>query len=82
MKNKEGYIGDTIEKTCGSDDSTSETDGYVKNMGKYHKNQEYEEYSETTTEINYMSWIICFNNKMKYEIDKSNHQYWLNKGTW
>ena len=29
-----------------------------------------------------MSWIISSNEEMKYEIDKSNHQYWLNKGTW
>ena len=29
-----------------------------------------------------MSWIISSNNEMKYEIDESNHQYWLNKGTW
>ena len=29
-----------------------------------------------------MSWIISSNNEMKYEIDESNHQDWLNKGTW
>ena len=29
-----------------------------------------------------MSWIICSNKEMKYEIDKSNHPYWLNKGLW
>ena len=29
-----------------------------------------------------MSWIIFPNNEMKYEIDKINHQYWLNKGPW
>ena len=29
-----------------------------------------------------MSWIICSNKEMKYEIDKSNHQDWLNKGPW
>ena len=27
-----------------------------------------------------MSWIICFNKEMKYEIYESNNQYWLNKG--
>ena len=27
-----------------------------------------------------MSWIICSNEGIKYEIDKSNHQDWLNKG--
>ena len=27
-----------------------------------------------------MSWIICSNKGIKYEIDKSNHQDWLNKG--
>ena len=26
-----------------------------------------------------MSWIISSNKEMKYEIDKSNHQDWLNK---
>ena len=29
-----------------------------------------------------MLWIIISNNEMKYEIDKSNHQDWLNKGPW
>ena len=29
-----------------------------------------------------MSWIICSNKEMKYEIDEINHQYWLNKGPW
>ena len=29
-----------------------------------------------------MSWIICSNEKMKYEMDKSNHPDWLNKGPW
>ena len=29
-----------------------------------------------------MSWIICSNKKIKYEIDKSNHPNWLNKGPW
>ena len=29
-----------------------------------------------------MLWIISSNKEMKYEIDKNNHQYWLNKGTW
>ena len=29
-----------------------------------------------------MSWIISSNNEMKYEIDKINHQDWLNKGPW
>ena len=29
-----------------------------------------------------MSWIIISNNEMKYEIYKSNHQNWLNKGPW
>ena len=43
FKNKEDYIGDTNEKMHGSDDSTSETDGFVRNMGKEHKNGEDEE---------------------------------------
>ena len=29
-----------------------------------------------------MLWIISSNEEMKYEIDKSNHQYWLNKVHW
>ena len=29
-----------------------------------------------------MSWIISSNEEIKYEIDKSNHKYWLNKCPW
>ena len=29
-----------------------------------------------------MSWIISSNDEMKYEIDKINHQDWLNTGPW
>ena len=29
-----------------------------------------------------MSWIISSNQEMEYEMDKNNHQYWLNKSTW
>ena len=29
-----------------------------------------------------MSWIITFNEEMKFEIDENNHQYWFNKGPW
>ena len=29
-----------------------------------------------------MSWIISSNKKMKYELDKNNHQDLLNKGSW
>ena len=29
-----------------------------------------------------MSWIISSNNEMKYEIEKSNHQYCLNNDPW
>ena len=29
-----------------------------------------------------MSWIISSNEEIKYEIDKINHQNWLNKGPW
>ena len=29
-----------------------------------------------------MSWIIGSNKEMKYEMDKNNHQDWLNKGTY
>ena len=28
-----------------------------------------------------MSWIICSNQEMLYEIEKSNHPNWSNKGT-
>ena len=30
----------------------------------------------------FISWIISSNKEMKYEIDRNNHQYWLNKGPW
>ena len=29
-----------------------------------------------------ISWIICSNEKMKYEMDKNIHPTWLNKGPW
>ena len=29
-----------------------------------------------------MLWVICSKEEIKYEIDKSNHQDWLNKGPW
>ena len=29
-----------------------------------------------------MSWIISSNEEMKYEMDESNNQDWLNKGLW
>ena len=29
-----------------------------------------------------MSWIICSNEEMFYEVDKSNNYYCLNKGPW
>ena len=29
-----------------------------------------------------MSWIISSNQEMKYEMDKNNHQDWLDKDTW
>ena len=29
-----------------------------------------------------MSWIIISNKEMKYDMDKNNHQDWLNKGPW
>ena len=29
-----------------------------------------------------MSWIIRSNQEMKYEMDKNNHQDWLNRGPW
>ena len=29
-----------------------------------------------------MYWIISSNDEMKYEIEKSNHQDWLNKAPW
>ena len=51
MKNKEDNSGDTNGKMHGSNDSPSETDGCVRNLGKENKNEEYEEYIETTPEI-------------------------------
>ena len=29
-----------------------------------------------------MSWIICSNEEILYEMDESNHPAWLNKGPW
>ena len=29
-----------------------------------------------------MSWIITYNDEMKYEMDQNDHQYWLNKVHW
>ena len=29
-----------------------------------------------------MSWIICSNEEIKYEIYESNHPVWFNKGPW
>ena len=29
-----------------------------------------------------MSWIICSNEEILYEMGKSNHRDWLNKGLW
>ena len=29
-----------------------------------------------------LSWIICSNNKMIYEIEENNHPNWFNKGPW
>ena len=29
-----------------------------------------------------ISWIISSNKEMKYDMEKNNHQDWLNKGTW
>ena len=29
-----------------------------------------------------MSWIISTNREMEYEMNKNNHQDWLNKGPW
>ena len=40
FKNREDYIGDTKEKTRGSDDSPSETNGFARNLGKEHENEQ------------------------------------------
>ena len=53
LKNKVYCRGDNNEKTRASDDSPSDTDGCAINLGDEHKNEEYEEYIETTTEENY-----------------------------
>ena len=52
FKNKEDYICDTNEKTRGSDYSPNETDGCAKNSCKEHENEEVEEFSKNTSEIN------------------------------
>ena len=52
FKNKEAYIGDTNQKTRGYNDSPSETDGCARNLSKEYKNEEYEEFSENTSEVN------------------------------
>ena len=52
FKNKEDYIGDTNEKTRGSYDSPSETHGFPRNLDEEHENEEDEEFSENTSEIN------------------------------
>ena len=46
------YIGDTKKKTRGSNDSPRETDVCARNMGKEHENEEDDEFSENTPEIN------------------------------
>ena len=45
-------IRQTNEKTHGSDDSPSETDGCVRNLSKEHENEEDEEFKEDNFEIN------------------------------
>ena len=39
FKNKVDYRGDTNEKTCGSDDSPSETDGCARKLSEEHENE-------------------------------------------
>ena len=52
FKNKEDYIGDTNQKTRGSDNYPSATGGSERNLGKEHENEQDEEFSENTSEIN------------------------------
>ena len=52
FKNKEDYICDTNEKTHESNYYPSETDGCARNLGEELNNEEDEEYSETTPEVN------------------------------
>ena len=60
---------------------------YKKETGSYIKNSTFEEMI-TEFVLNAvlhhvgLSWIISSNNEMKYEIDESNHQDWLNKSPW
>ena len=49
--NKEDYIGDTNEKTHGSDVFPSETDGCARNLAEEHEHEEDEEFSENNSEI-------------------------------
>ena len=50
-KKYEYYIGDNNQKTRRSDDFPSETDGRARNLGKEHENEEDEELSGKTPEI-------------------------------
>ena len=52
FKNKVDYRGDTNEKTHGSDDYPSETDGCERKLAKERENEEDWEFSEDTSEIN------------------------------
>ena len=52
FRHKVDYKGDNNEKTRGSEDSLSETDGCVKNLFKEHENEEDEESKEDNSNIN------------------------------
>ena len=52
FKNNEDYIGGTNNKTRESDDFPSDIDGCARNLDDEHKNEEDEEYTETTPEEN------------------------------
>ena len=62
---KVDYEGDTNQKTHGSDDSPSETDGCVRNLVKKHESQEDEEFKEYTSEINNTNESKLSKNKQK-----------------
>ena len=49
---KVDYKGDNNQNTRGFNNSTSKTDGSVRNLSKEHENEEDEEFKEDTNEIN------------------------------
>ena len=75
---EEGNVTDVISIRCSNCN---------KDTGLYLKNKPIEEMITkfVLNEILHhggISWIICSNNEMLYEIEESNNTDWLNKGPW